>query len=237
MLFVWDSSFFSLFCCAIMFFWKKNYGKTIKTRLPRLSWCMVCIHSHSHICRACMLGKLASTNVFLLFSHLHPYHLSVSPARVGGRHVCCNATASPWRHYSLSDRSRFHSRLQPSEEHWFSMPQAGNRKLLEETRNENIDFSRHELLLFIGTKTAYQPVAMEETRNFGMTFIPEGTSYFFHRSLIPLESNLMRVAWWAKKGSDQWHMCPLNFCNNCWQPKLSKNAKWVPPSYFYHQDS
>ena len=184
-----------------------------------------------------MLGKLASTYVFLLFSHLHPYHLSVSPARVGGRHVCCNATASPWRHYSLSDRSRFHSRLQPSEEHWFSMPQAGNRKLLEETRNENIDFSRHELLLFIGTKTAYQPVAMEETRNFGMTFIPEGTSYFFHRSLIPLEPNLMRVAWWAKKGSDQWHMCPLNFCNNCWQPKLSKNAKWVPPSYFYHQDS
>jgi len=83
------------------------------------------------------------------------------------------------------------------------MPQAGNRKLLEETRNENIDFSRHELLLFIGTKTAYQPVAMEETRNFGMTFIPEGTSYFFHRSLIPLEPNLMRVAWWAKKGSDQ----------------------------------
>ena len=226
-----------LLCNHAFFFKKKIYGKTIKTRLPRLSWCMVCIHSHSHICRACMLGKLASTNVFLLFSHLHPYHLSVSPARVGGRHVCCNATASPWRHYSLSDRSRFHSRLQPSEEHWFSMPQAGNRKLLEETRNENIDFSRHELLLFIGTKTANQPVELEESRNFGMTFIPEGTSYFFHRSLIPLESNLMRVAWWAKKGSDQWHMCPLNFCNNCWQPKLSKNAKWVPPSYFYHQDS
>ena len=75
---------------------------------------------------------------------------------------------------------------------------------MEETRNENIDFSRHELLLFIGTKTAYQPVAMEETRNFGMTFIPEGISYFSHRNLTPLESNPTRVARRAKKkSSDQ----------------------------------